>query len=68
MSLERHFVVGVVLVMSRGDSTPVPQWPGTRSPAGVREHGIRAYGYWGSSRNLGDPAISAEESAGKGPG
>lgn len=51
----KALVVGVVHVVSRGDSTPVPQWPGTRSPTGVREHGIRPQGFLqepGRSRHL----------------
>lgn len=58
-------VVGVVLVLGRGDSTPALYGPGVGSPTGVKEHGIRLQG---SPRNLGDPAISAEERAGEGPG
>ena len=57
-------VVGVVHVSLRGDSTPAPQWPGARSPTGVREHGIRLPG---SLQEPGRSCHLRRRSAGEGP-
>jgi hypothetical protein len=58
-------IVGVVRVISRGDSTPTPYGLALGARPGSES---TAYDYRGPSRNLGDPVISAEESAGAGPG
>jgi hypothetical protein len=38
-------VVEAVRVVSKAGSTPVSKRPGTRSSTGVREHGIRLWGF-----------------------
>ena len=45
------------MVVRTEGSIACVEWPDAGGPSGVWEQGMRA---WGSPRNLGDPAASAE--------